>query len=167
MNDLIMQTGAAFRGLAMPSFMDNVVRQAGSIREKGVFFGPIGPDKKAPTTATRDMGAVAARLLIDHTWTGQAEVPVLGPEDLSANDMATIASDVLGRAVRYQQITLEAFKAQLLGGGMSESFAQGYVDMMRAKDEGMDNAASRTPESSTPTSFHQWCEQELKPAVLA
>jgi hypothetical protein len=69
--------------------------------------------------------------------------------------------------VRYQHITLDALKAQMLSGGMSESFAQGYVDMMRAKDEGMDNAALRTPESSTPTSFRQWCEQVLKPAVLA
>ena len=162
-----MQTGAAFRGLAMPSFMDNAARQAGPMREKGMFFGPIDPDKKAPVTATRDVGAVAARLLADRTWTSQAEVPVIGPEDLSANDMAAIASEVLGREIRYQQITFEAFKAQLLGRGMSESFAQGYVDMMRAKDEGMDNSASRMPETSTPTSFRQWCEEALKPAVLA
>jgi uncharacterized protein YbjT (DUF2867 family) len=167
MDDLLMQTGVAFRGLAMPSFMDNVVRQAGSIKQNGLFFSPIAPGMKAPTAATRDMGAVAARLLADGTWTGQAEVPVLGPEDLSFDDMMAIASDVLGRTVRYQHITLDALKAQMLSGGMSESFAQGYVDMMRAKDEGMDNAALRTPESSTPTSFRQWCEQVLKPAVLA
>ncbi len=166
MDDLLMQTGVAFRGLAMPSFMDNLLRQAGSIKEAGVFFGPIAPGAKMPTTATPDMGAVAARLLADHSWTGQADVPVLGPEDLSFNDMAGIASDVLGRAVRYQQITFDTLKAQLLGRGMSESFAQGYVDMMRAKDEGMDNVTSRTPETATPTSFRQWCEQELRPAVL-
>lgn len=39
--------------------------------------------------------------------------------------------------------------------------------MVRAKNDGMDNAASRTPESNTPTSFRQWCEEALKPAVLA
>ncbi len=167
MDDMLMATGVAYRGLAMPSFMDNVARQAGSIREQGVFFGPIAPDNKAPTTATRDIGAVAARLLADRTWTGQTEMPLLGPEDLSTNDMAAVVSEVLGRAVRYQQITFDALKAQLLGGGMSESFAQGYVDMMRAKGEGMDNAAARTPTTSTPTSFRQWCEEALKPAVLA
>jgi hypothetical protein len=37
---------------------------------------------------------------------------------------------------------------------------------MRSKDEGIDDAATRTPESTTPTSFRHWCEQELKPAVL-
>ena len=167
MDDLLMQTGGAFRGLAMPSFMDNLARQAESIKDKGMFFGPIDPDRKAPTTATCDMGAVAARLLADDTWTGQAEVPVLGPEDLSANDMAAIASEVLGCQVRYQQITFDAFKGQLFGTGMSESFAQGYVDMMRAKDEGMDNAAACMPGTRSPTSFRQWCEEVLKPAVRA
>ena len=166
MDDMIMATGVAFRGLAMPSFMDNVLRQAATIKDKGMMFGPLDPDKTAPTTATRDMGAVAARLLGDTTWTGQEEVPVLGPEDLSFNDMAAIVSEVLGREVRYQQVPFDAFKAQLLGRGMTESFAQGYVDMMRAKNEGMDNAAPRTAASTTPTTFRQWCEQELRPAVL-
>ena len=61
---------------------------------------------------------------------------------------APIAADVLGRAVRYQQITFDALKAQLLGSGMSESFAQGYVDMMRAKDEGMDMPHPARPKAA-------------------
>jgi uncharacterized protein YbjT (DUF2867 family) len=166
MDDMIMASGVAFRGLAMPSFMDNVLHQAASIKNKSMMSGPIDPDKKAPTTATRDMGAVAANLLADGTWTGQKEMPVLGPEDLSFNDMAAIISDVLGREVRYQQISFEALKEQQLGRGIPESFAQGYVDMMRSKNEGMDNVAERTAETRTPTTFRQWCEEELKPAVI-
>jgi hypothetical protein len=38
---------------------------------------------------------------------------------------------------------------------------------MVAKDDGVDNAEPRTPESTTPTSFRDWCEQVLKPAVVA
>jgi hypothetical protein len=41
------------------------------------------------------------------------------------------------------------------------------VDMMVAKDNGLDNGELRTPETTTPTSFRQWCEEVLKPAVLA
>lgn len=167
MDDMIMATGVAFRGLAMPSFMDNVLQQAASIKEQGMMFGPVDADKKLPATATRDMGAVAARLLLDSKWTGQEEVPVLGPEDLSFNDMAAIMSDVLGKPVRYQQVPFDAFKAQLTGRGMTESFAQGFADMMRAKNDGMDNAVQRTPASSAPTSFRQWCEEEFRPAVGA
>ena len=38
--------------------------------------------------------------------------------------------------------------------------------MMRAKNEGMDDATPRTPEHTGPTTFRQWAEKELKPAVL-
>lgn len=50
---------------------------------------------------------------------------------------------------------------------MSDAMAQGMLDMMVAKNEGLDNAEPRTPQSTTPTSFRQWCEEVLKPAVLA
>lgn len=165
MDDLLMATGSHFRGLAMPSFMDNVLRQAPTIRELGVMFGTIDPDMKAPTTATCDIGAVASRLLANDVWTGQETVPVLGPEDLSPNEMAALISEVLGRETRYQQISLETFKAQLLAQGISPSFAAGYVDMMRAKGEGMDNVGHQSAGTRTPTTFRQWCEAELKPAV--
>ena len=165
MDDMLMASGAAFRALAMPSFMENTVRQAGVIREKGMFFGPIKPDRKLPFTATRDMAAAAARLLGDDTWGGQEEVPVLGPEDLSFDDQAEIISDVIGREVRYQQISFDQFKQQFLDRGASKSFAQGYVDMYRAKDEGVDNAALRTSENTSPTNFRTFCEQNLRPII--
>jgi hypothetical protein len=41
------------------------------------------------------------------------------------------------------------------------------VDMMRAKDEGLDEGVPRTPETTSPTTFRQWCAEVLKPAVLA
>ena len=60
----------------------------------------------------------------------------------------------------------EYFKAGFIERGASRAFAQGMTDMMRAKNEGLDNAEPRTPENTTPTSFRQWCEEVLKPAVL-
>ena len=165
MIDLLRGTGAAVRGLALPGFMDNALQQVGAIRQ-GQMFGPLDPDRRLPLTATRDTGAVAARLLRDRSWAGQEDVPVLGPEELSYSDLAVIVSEVIGREVRYQQVPFGAFKAQLVGRGLTDAFAQGYVDMMRAKNEGMDNIASRSTAIVGPTSFRQWAEEELKPAVL-
>jgi uncharacterized protein YbjT (DUF2867 family) len=165
MDDLIASTGVNYRALTMPSFMDNVLRQVESIKTQGVFFSPLSADRKLPTCATRDIAAVAAGLLLDDSWNGVGSVPVLGPEDLSCADMAQTMSEVLGKPVRFQQIPVEAYRATLTGRGMSEAMAQGMVDMMVAKDNGLDNAEPRTPESSTPTSFRQWCEDVLKPAM--
>lgn len=75
-------------------------------------------------------------------------------------------SDVLGTPVRFQQVSFEAFKEQLKKAGMSEAFIDGHAAMMQAKNDGMDNAVPRTEESSSPTSFRQWCEEVLKPAIL-
>jgi uncharacterized protein YbjT (DUF2867 family) len=166
MDDLIASTGVAYRALTNPSFMDNILRQAEAIENQGMFFSPISGDRKLPSVATRDIAAAASRLLLDESWSGVDEVPLLGPEDLSFNDMADIISEVLGKVVRFQQTTFDAYKDRFLGFGMSDAMAQGQTDMARAKNEGVDNAVKRTPENSTPTSFRQWCEEVLKPAVL-
>jgi uncharacterized protein YbjT (DUF2867 family) len=169
MDDLIASTGVAFRVLTAPSFMDNMLRQVRAIKDQGMIFGTVAADRKLPTVATRDIAALAARLLLDHTWTGQQEVPVLGPEDLSGAEMATIISEVLGSPVRYQQIPGQAFRDQLTGRGISAAMAQGMLDMMIAKDNGLDNGVSRGPGNAidTPTTFRQWCADTLKPAVQA
>jgi uncharacterized protein YbjT (DUF2867 family) len=165
MDDLIASTGVNYRALTMPSFMDNLLRQTEPIRTRGLFFSPISGDHKTPTCASRDVAAAAARWLLDDSWTGVAHVPVLGPEDLSFDDMAQTMSEVLGKPVRFQQIPGETFKATLMERGTSAAMAQATLDMLLAKDHGLDNAELRTPEATTPTSFLQWCEEVLKPAV--
>ena len=70
--------------------------------------------------------------------------------------MAEIMSQVLGKDVRFQRITFEAYKDRFV-----------RPDMAWAKNEGLDNGVQHTPQNSTPTSFRQWCEQVLKPAVAS
>jgi hypothetical protein len=81
--------------------------------------------------------------------------------------MARIMSEVLDTPVRFQQIPGQTYKANLTGHGMSDAMAQGMLDMALAKDNGLDDDAARTPGSSSPTTFRQWCEDVLEPAVLA
>jgi uncharacterized protein YbjT (DUF2867 family) len=165
MDDLIASSGVSYRAVANPSFMDNVLRQAAPIKNKGMFFSPINGDRKLPACATRDIAAVSARLLLDTRWTGLGHTAVLGPEDLSFNDMARTMSEVLEKPVRFQQTTFDAYKEQMIAVGMSDAMAQGMTDMASAKNDGLDNAEARTSDNTTSTSFKQWCEEVLKPAV--
>jgi uncharacterized protein YbjT (DUF2867 family) len=165
MDDLLASTSASYCAVTNPSFMDNLLRQVEAIRTQGVFFLPIDGDLKQPAAATRDIAAAAAGLLLDHSWSGDSELPVMGPEDLSFNEMAAIMTDVLDRPVRFQRIPDDAYKARLLSFGMSEAMAQATLDMWTAYDEGLDLAEPRTAASTTPTSFRQWCEDTLKPAI--
>ncbi|MGA6205125.1 NAD(P)H-binding protein [Nocardia testacea] len=167
MDDLIAGTGVNYRALANPSFMDNVLRQLRPIRDEGVFTGTLAADLPAPLAATGDIAAAAAGLLLDRSWTGTGEVAVLGPQDLTPDDMAQTMSEVLGRPVRYHRITLDELATSTAGFGAGDAFVQGMVDMMRAKDEGLDNGVPRTPRTTSPTTFRQWCTTVLAPAALA
>ncbi len=161
----IERSGIPFRTLWCPGFMENTLRSVGTIREQGAIFGVSRADVKLPMVATRDIAAVAARLLLDRSWSGPGGAAVLGPKDLSPNDMAAILSDVLGKPVRYQPVPAEAYKAQLMKFGASEHFAQGLIDMHVAKDEGLDHSEPRTADNTTPTTYRQWCLEVLKPAM--
>ncbi|MFF0490609.1 NAD(P)H-binding protein [Nocardia sp. NPDC004068] len=169
MDDLLMSTGVAYRALALPSFMDNLLRQVPAIAEQGMFFDIVDPERKAPTIAVRDIAAIAARLLLDATWTGQREFPALGPEDLSLDDMAAIASDVLGTPVRYKRIPVAALEERMRANGASDAVIRGMVEMMTAKDARMDGDIVRTPQHAldAPTTFREWCADTLAPAVRA
>jgi uncharacterized protein YbjT (DUF2867 family) len=79
--------------------VENLLRQVEAIRTQGAFSLPIDGDLEQPAVATRDIAAVAAVLLLDHSWSGDRELPVMGPEDLSFNEMAAIMTDVLDRPV--------------------------------------------------------------------
>ncbi|WP_328979956.1 NAD(P)H-binding protein [Streptomyces canus] len=167
MDDLIADTGVAYRALANPSFFENLLEGAASIREKGVFTDSVDADRKAPFVAAADIAAAAAGLLLDRSWTGTGSIPVLGPQDLSPNDLARIMTEQLGRPVRYERQPLDELYTHLVGHGLDEAFVQGMVDMKRAKDEGLDAGIARTPDTTSPTTFEQWCAQTLKPAVLS
>ncbi|MFC9874640.1 NAD(P)H-binding protein [Nocardia salmonicida] len=166
-DDLIAGTGVAYRALANPSFFENLLEEADSIRDRGVFTDVLDADRKAPLVAVADIAAVAAGLLLDRSWTGTADVPVLGPQDLSPNDLARIMTQQLGRSVRYERQSFDELRTELIGYGLDEAFAQGVVDMKRAKDHGLDTGVTRTPKTASPTTFEQWFAQTLAPAVRA
>jgi uncharacterized protein YbjT (DUF2867 family) len=167
MDELIERTGVSYRALRMPFFMENMLNQVEAIKSQGMSFLANSGDRKLSTVATRDIAAVAARLLLDDSWSGQDSVPVIGPDDLSPNDMAQIMSEVLERPVRFQQVPGADYKATMMQYGMTEAWAQGLVDMAAAQNDGIYDAGPRTPQCTSPTSFRQWCEDVLKPAVLA
>lgn len=167
MDDLLASTGAHLRSLAMPSFMDNLFWQLPIMREKGMFFMPIPGDLELPACSVGDIAAAAARLLLDDSWTGQQEVPVLGPENISFNQMADIISEVVGRKIVCTNMTFEAYEDMFIRRGFTPAMAAGMTDMARAKARGLDLGIPRTAETASPTSFRTWCETILKPAFDA
>jgi uncharacterized protein YbjT (DUF2867 family) len=167
MDKLIEGTGAAYRALALPFFMENLLRQAEEIRGHGTFSMANAADRPLPAVATRDVAAAAAVLLLDTSWTGQASVPVAGPDDLAPDDMAEVISDTLGHTIRYRQVPVADYQAMLLQRGASQAMARDFAAMTEAQNNGIYDAEPRDPNSAAATSFRQWCQDTLRPAVQA
>ncbi|RSD11881.1 NmrA family NAD(P)-binding protein [Amycolatopsis eburnea] len=164
MEDLFRSTGVHLRALALPTFMDNILRQVATL-ENGVLPGTLPADFKMPWIATKDIAALAAGYLLDHTWTGQQSVESLGGEDLSYADITGILGDVLGKPVRYELAERAAVQRFLTGRGVSEAMARSMMDMDLAGERGINNATPRTAGNTTPTTFREFAEETLKPAL--
>ncbi|WP_121702890.1 NAD(P)H-binding protein [Streptomyces sp. E5N298] len=168
MDDRIAATGVHYRALCPPFLMENLLGQAAALRDTGEFRMAYATDRVLRTCATGDIAATAARLLLDDSWTGHADVPLVGPDDLTPMGMAEVLSDVLGRPVRVRETTPEAYRASALRFGASEAGAQGLADMASAMDaQGFYGAAEPSTPDTAPTSFRRWCEEVLRPATLA
>jgi uncharacterized protein YbjT (DUF2867 family) len=167
MDKLIEGTGAAYRALALPFFMENLLRQARAIKEEGTFSLANTAGRPLLTVATRDAAAAAAALLLDTSWSGQASVPVVSPDNLTPDDMAEVISGTLGRTVRYRQVPAADRQAAMLRRGASEAMAQDMADMTEAQNNGIYDAEPRDPDSAAPTSFRQWCHDTLTPVAQA
>lgn len=167
MDDMIGDAVASYRALACASLMDNIARQIDPISEFGTFFQPTPGNLKLPHVAKSDVAQVAARLLLDRSRTGAGEVPLVGPEDMTFEEMAITMSEVLGRKVGFREISMKDFANLLRQMGTSEGMTAGYVEMIGSKNAGMDALGQAADRSLTPTTFRSWCMAELVPELEA
>jgi uncharacterized protein YbjT (DUF2867 family) len=162
----LSRTGAAYRALSPPFFMENLLGQVGAIREHGVLSLPNVADRILATVATRDIAGIAAALLTDRSWSGQENLPVFGPDRLTPNEMVRVISEVLGRTVSFRQSTLADVASALAGRGASAGVVRDVTEMIAAGNAGVYDA-DREAAQLAATDFRTWCRDVLRPAVLA
>jgi uncharacterized protein YbjT (DUF2867 family) len=156
-------SGAAYRALSMPFYMDNLLGQVGALRQ-GVFSLTCAADEPLATVATRDIAAAAADLLTDLSWRGQADMPLFGPDRLTPNGMATILADELGTPVAYQRMAMVDFEGMLRAHGSSDQAVRDLTEMFAAQDDGIYD--EDWPKAQlAPTDFRTWCRDVLAPAM--
>ena len=128
---------------------------ATAIRADGVVRWPYGAAETAPVD-DRDVAAVAARTLYQGGHAGSDYV-LTGPESLSQAEQVGIIGDVLGRQIRFEELSPEEFRSETEG-----SWPRPVVDMLLAAW----GATIGTPAfitsavfdilGSAPRSFRQW-----------
>jgi len=137
-------------------FASNVVLWwATAIRADGVVRWPYGAAETAPVD-DRDVAAVAARTLYQDGHAG-ADYVLTGPESLSQADQVSILGDVLGRRIRFEELSPDEFRSETEG-----IWPRPVVDMLLAAwGATMGKPAFTTSTvfdilGSAPRSFRQW-----------
>ncbi|MFE9555609.1 NAD(P)H-binding protein [Streptomyces sp. NPDC006703] len=162
----LSKSGAAYRALSMPFYMENLLRQLDAIQEHGAFFLTCAGDLPLASIATRDIADVAADLLTDLSWTGQENLPVFSPDRLPPDGMAEVISQELGRPVTYRRMSIDDYASLLRSEGASDRTVKDMTEAFAAQDHGIYDPdwANAKP---TPTDFRTWCREVLKPAADA
>jgi uncharacterized protein YbjT (DUF2867 family) len=144
-------------------FMENFLGLAQPVKNMGKLFMPIPPEVPMPMVATTDIAEVAARWLLDASWTGHRVTGAHGPADLPMTEVARVLSRVLGKPIDYVQISVDQAMA-VMGVGMSESALASVHEMYSAMAEGkVRPSEARSPETTTTTTFEQFARDVFSP----
>ena len=98
---------------------------ADAIRENGVVRWPYGAAETAPVDE-RDLAAVSARALYEDRHAG-GDYVLTGPESLSQAEQVSIIGDVIGRRIRFEELSPDEFRRET-----ADSWPRPIVDMLLA-----------------------------------
>jgi uncharacterized protein YbjT (DUF2867 family) len=146
-------------------FMENTLPQANAIRQMGSTAGPLRPDLKIPMIATRDIGNVAADVLLHPTIRGKQIRELHGQRDLSYNEVASTIGKAIGNPdLNYTPLKGDQFRDVLVQTGMSRQVADLLREMTDALNSGkMHPLEPRTAQNTTPTSYETFVPEYFLP----
>lgn len=141
-------------------FMENLLNGIDVIRNMGVNGGPARPDVPTPMIATKDIAAVAARLMLEPTFTGKQSRELLGPGDYTMIEATTALGKAIGREdLQYVQFPYDAVRKAMLAQGISASGVDELVELYQGANEGLlKPLESRSPANTTPTTIEEYAE---------
>ena len=136
-------------------FLENLFGQMQTIRQMGIMGSAIRGDVRIPMIATRDIADYAARRLLALDFTGSAVQPLLGADDYSHDQVATVIGKAIGKPeLSYVAFPYDEARQAMVGMGMSKSVADAFVEMSDAANTGHAlGPVERDSENTTPTTL--------------
>ena len=135
------------------SFFENNISLLPVAAQSGHFYTFYQPvERPVPSIATRDIGALAAQLLTDKSWTGRRIIELGSP--YSPTQIASAISEVLGRPVIAQAVPRERWAATLESFGFPPGSTWAYEEMVDGINSGWIDfgapGAERVPATTKP-----------------
>ena len=121
-------SGLPYTILRPTFFMQNVMMAAQTVATDGMVYMPF-KNGKVGMIDVRDIVDVAVRVLTSDGHDGKSYI-LTGPQSVSFHDVAAALSTALGKKVQYVDVPLEAGKQAMMGLGMPEWIADGFVELL-------------------------------------
>ena len=132
--EYIKQSGLAWTMIKPNFYMQNLLASAGTIKEQGKIFLPMG-DGKTGMIDTTDVGKVLAKVLSEDGHESMNH-EITGPEILSFYEVAEIFSKSLGKQVDYVDVPMDAYKETLGQFLTNQWHLDAVIDLFKGIAEG-------------------------------
>ena len=165
---VLVESGQPFVILRPNSFMQVLIgkQMIPALQTSGVVPNPIAGSGISFIDA-RDVGAVAAEVLLGHDWDGQT-LELTGPRSVTYADIAGLVSTLLVRTVSTVETTPADVRATLIGRGMLEWEADHFQEMYQLFRDGESEQVTSTVEDVTGTpsrTIEAFLTEQLAPAT--
>ncbi|MEU4144724.1 NAD(P)H-binding protein [Streptomyces parvulus] len=153
---LLRESGLGWTVLRPRSFMSNALAWAGSVVSEGVVRGLYGGSVNA-CVDPRDVAAVAVCALTERGHLGRVHT-VTGPRAVSAVEQTTVLGRVLGRRLRFEELSLAGARralARRYPGEVVEALLAGAERQRAGAKAGVQDTVRRVT-GRAPRSFAQW-----------
>jgi uncharacterized protein YbjT (DUF2867 family) len=127
--------------------MQNTMMAAQTISSDGVIYWDM-KDGKLGMIDVRDIADAAFAVITGKGHEGK-EYILTGPEAISFNDVAKIFSNVLDTEIKYVSVPGEAALQSMVGMGLPEWIAEGYVELSEGFSDNFANRTTRNVEILT------------------
>lgn len=141
-------------------FMENILPQAGLIKQMGMMGSPVKADIPLNLIATKDIGEYASKRLLALDFSGKNHQDLLGQRNVSYDEVARILGPVIGKPdLKYIQFTYDDFKkAMMENWGATANAADAMNELVKMLNEGKAGFAQRTDANTTATSIEEFAE---------
>lgn len=143
-------------------FFEGLFNLLPGVKYGGSLADAFAPGLAIPMIATRDIADAATEALHQRSWAGHSVRELLGPGDLSHDQLAAFVGGLIGQpALAYQQLPYDDAAQGMAQAGIAPDLAQLLAEMARGINEGrVRSVEGRNARNTTATPL-----QSLAPAL--
>lgn len=155
-------SGIPYVFLRPASFTSNSLGWVASVKAENTVYGALG-DAALPVVHPDDIADVAAAVLTKPGHENKA-YEITGPEALTTQQQVDILAEVLGRPLKYVNVTDEAMRDGMLKAGTPPTYVEarvGLVQLLRKQGRIEPSPAVQSITGKPPRTFRQWVEENV------